>query len=40
MNHFDTLFPVPPEWLEATLEEHEVETPIMEKLEESELGFI
>ena len=41
MNHFDTLFPVPPEWLQITLEEHEDETPRMEQLEDSEfLGFI
>jgi len=40
MNHFDTLFPVPPQWLETTLEEHEDEMP-KQKLEESEiLGFI
>lgn len=41
LDHFDTLFPVPPMWLEPTLDEYTEEIPDLMYTDETEfLGFI
>jgi len=41
LDHFDTLFPVPPMWLEPTIDENREEIPDLIYIDDTEfLGFI